>query len=75
MNQLLNWKLIVTLEVPANVSGLLDSITVSEGETVEVGQILGSLKEGRKEKSKKDQENTNKDETYKSSEKRGELKF
>ena len=59
----------VTLEVPANVSGLLDSITVSEGETVEVGQILGSLKEGRKEKSKKDQENTNKDETYKSSEK------
>ena len=38
----------VTLEVPASISGLIDKIVISEGETVEVGQVIGSLKEGDK---------------------------
>ena len=41
----------VTLEVPANISGLIEKVIVSEGETVEVGQILGSLKKGEKKPS------------------------
>ena len=41
----------VTLEVPASISGLIDKIDISEGETVEVGQVLGSLKEGEKKPS------------------------
>ncbi|SDR23806.1 2-oxoglutarate dehydrogenase complex dihydrolipoyllysine-residue succinyltransferase [Pseudovibrio sp. Tun.PSC04-5.I4] len=36
----------VTVEVPASVSGRLDSIDVKEGETVEVGALLGSILEG-----------------------------
>ena len=36
----------VTVEVPAPVSGKLDSIDVKEGETVEVGTLLGSILEG-----------------------------
>ena len=38
----------VTLEVPASISGLIDKIVISEGETVEVGQVIGSLKESDK---------------------------
>ncbi len=36
----------VTVEVPAPVSGKLDSIDVKEGDTVEVGALLGSIAEG-----------------------------
>ncbi|WP_068004350.1 2-oxoglutarate dehydrogenase complex dihydrolipoyllysine-residue succinyltransferase [Pseudovibrio axinellae] len=36
----------VTVEVPAPVSGKLDSIDVKEGETVEVGTLLGSIAAG-----------------------------
>ncbi|KZK87359.1 Dihydrolipoyllysine-residue succinyltransferase component of 2-oxoglutarate dehydrogenase complex [Pseudovibrio sp. Ad13] len=36
----------VTVEVPAPVAGKLDSIDVKEGETVEVGTLLGSIAEG-----------------------------
>ncbi|MVA96487.1 2-oxoglutarate dehydrogenase complex dihydrolipoyllysine-residue succinyltransferase [Nitratireductor sp. CAU 1489] len=35
----------VTLEVPAPAAGTLDEITVQEGETVEVGALLGTLGE------------------------------
>ena len=34
----------VTLEVPASMEGLIEKIDISEGETVEVGQVLGSIK-------------------------------
>ena len=46
----------VTLEVPANISGLIEKVIISEGETVEVGQILGSLKEGEKKPSSSKQD-------------------
>ena len=36
----------VTLEVPASVSGIIDSVIVSEGDTVEVGALLGIIVEG-----------------------------
>ncbi|GHB25329.1 dihydrolipoyllysine-residue succinyltransferase component of 2-oxoglutarate dehydrogenase complex [Pseudovibrio japonicus] len=36
----------VTVEVPAPVAGKLDSIDVKEGDTVEVGALLGSILEG-----------------------------
>src|SRR6056297_479258 len=36
----------VTVEVPAPAAGVLASITVNEGETVEVGAVIGSLTEG-----------------------------
>ncbi|MYZ49295.1 2-oxoglutarate dehydrogenase complex dihydrolipoyllysine-residue succinyltransferase [Propylenella binzhouense] len=36
----------VTIEVPAPSAGRLEAITVKEGETVEVGAVLGSLAEG-----------------------------
>ena len=36
----------VTLEVPASVSGIIDSVIVSEGDTVEVGALLGIIIEG-----------------------------
>ncbi len=36
----------VTVEVPAPSAGVLDVITVKEGETVEVGSILGRIEEG-----------------------------
>ena len=41
----------VTLEVPASMAGLIEKIDISEGETVEVGQILGSLKKADKKPS------------------------
>src|SRR5690606_12666581 len=37
----------VTLEVPAPVAGVLSNIAVAEGETVEVGGILGAIQEGQ----------------------------
>ena len=46
----------VTLEVPANISGLIEKVIISEGETVEVGQILGSLKEVEKKPSSSEQD-------------------
>lgn len=36
----------VTVEVPAPVSGVISSIAVGEGETVEVGALLGSIEAG-----------------------------
>jgi len=36
----------VTVEVPAPVSGVISSIDVNEGETVEVGALLGSIEAG-----------------------------
>lgn len=36
----------VTIEVPAPTSGVLESIVVEEGVTVEVGALLGTLAEG-----------------------------
>jgi len=38
----------VTLEVPASVSGIIDSVIVSEGDTVEVGALLGIIVEGER---------------------------
>ena len=38
----------VTLEVPAATSGNLDNLTVSEGDTVEVGALLGIIIAGEK---------------------------
>jgi 2-oxoglutarate dehydrogenase E2 component (dihydrolipoamide succinyltransferase) len=36
----------VTIEVPAQSAGVLAEVTVTEGETVEVGALLGSIGEG-----------------------------
>ncbi|HEX2255971.1 MAG TPA: 2-oxoglutarate dehydrogenase complex dihydrolipoyllysine-residue succinyltransferase [Afifellaceae bacterium] len=36
----------VTVEVPAPISGMLESISVGDGETVEVGALLGAIAEG-----------------------------
>ena len=36
----------VTLEVPASVSGILENTLVSEGDTVEVGALLGTINAG-----------------------------
>lgn len=38
----------VTLEVPASVSGILENTMVSEGDTVEVGAVLGTIVSGEK---------------------------
>jgi len=38
----------VTLEVPASVSGILENTLVSEGDTVEVGALLGTINAGEK---------------------------
>ena len=38
----------VTLEVPASVSGMLENTLVSEGDTVEVGALLGTIVDGEK---------------------------
>ena len=44
----------VTLEVPASISGILDNLAVSEGDTVEVGALLAMIVAGEKtEKVKK----------------------
>src|SRR5450755_3571620 len=38
----------VTVEVPAPADGSIESISVQEGDTVQVGAILGSIAEGAK---------------------------
>ena len=38
----------VTLEVPASISGILENTLVSEGDTVEVGAVLGTIAAGEK---------------------------
>ena len=38
----------VTLEVPASISGILENTMVSEGDTVEVGALLGTIVAGEK---------------------------
>ena len=38
----------VTLEVPASVSGILENTLVSDGDTVEVGALLGTIAAGEK---------------------------
>ncbi|MDB3914676.1 dihydrolipoyllysine-residue succinyltransferase [Alphaproteobacteria bacterium] len=38
----------VTLEVPASISGILDNLAVSEGDTVEVGALLAMIVAGQK---------------------------
>ncbi len=38
----------VTLEVPASISGILENTLVSEGDTVEVGALLGTIVAGEK---------------------------
>ena len=40
----------VTLEVPASISGILDNLAVSEGDTVEVGALLAIIVAGEKTK-------------------------
>ena len=50
----------VTLEVPASMEGLIEKIDISEGETVEVGQILGSIKKLIKNPLQLKKSNTNK---------------
>ena len=42
----------VTLEVPASISGILENILVSEGDTVEVGALLGTIIAGEKQDKK-----------------------
>ena len=37
----------VNVEVPSPLSGTLSSIKVKEGDTVEVGALLGTIKEGK----------------------------
>ena len=39
----------VTLEVPASISGILENTLVSEGDTVEVGALLGTIIAGEKQ--------------------------
>ena len=39
----------VNVEVPSPLSGTLASIKVKEGDTVEVGSLLGTVKEGQSE--------------------------
>ena len=42
----------VTLEVPASISGILENTIVSEGDTVEVGALLGTIIAGEKQDKK-----------------------
>ena len=46
----------VNVEVPSPLSGVLEKINVSEGETVEVGSLLGSVSSAITESSKKTKE-------------------
>ena len=39
----------VTLEVPASISGIIENTLVSEGDTVEVGSLLGTIIAGEKQ--------------------------
>ena len=47
----------VNIEVPSPLSGTLSSIKVKEGDTVEVGALLGLVKEGKSTSVKDDMEN------------------
>ena len=42
----------VTLEVPASITGILENTLVSEGDTVEVGALLGTIIAGEKQDKK-----------------------
>ncbi len=42
----------VTLEVPASITGILENTLVSEGDTVEVGALLGTIIAGEKQEKK-----------------------
>lgn len=44
----------VTLEVPASITGILENTVVSEGDTVEVGALLGSIIAGEKQDKKEE---------------------
>ena len=44
----------VTLEVPASISGILENTIVSEGDTVEVGALLGTIIAGEKQDKKEE---------------------
>ena len=44
----------VTLEVPASTSGILENTVVSEGDTVEVGALLGTIIAGKKQDKKEE---------------------
>ncbi len=44
----------VTLEVPASTSGILENTVVSEGDTVEVGALLGTITVGSKQDKKEE---------------------
>ena len=44
----------VTLEVPASISGILENTLVSEGDTVEVGALLGTIIAGEKQDKKEE---------------------
>ena len=48
----------VNIEVPSPLSGTLSSIKVKEGDTVEVGSLLGLLEEGRANVTKKTADET-----------------
>ena len=48
----------VNIEVPSPLSGTLSSIKVKEGDTVEVGSLLGLLEEGRSKVTKKTADET-----------------
>ena len=43
----------VNLEVPSPIDGILSEIKAKDGETVEVGSILGSITQGKIQSSKK----------------------
>jgi 2-oxoglutarate dehydrogenase E2 component (dihydrolipoamide succinyltransferase) len=53
----------VNVEVPSPLGGTLSSIEVKEGDTVEVGALLGMVNEEKSNSNKSDQKNKNK-ETY-----------
>ncbi len=55
----------VTLEVPAPAAGTLSEITADEGETVEVGALLGMIGEGGGEKPAKKEAKSDKDDADK----------
>ena len=50
----------VNVEVPSPLSGTLSSIKVKEGDTVEVGALLGLINEGAVSQNKKDEKNIEK---------------
>ena len=52
----------VNVEVPSPLSGTLSSIKVKEGDTVEVGALLGLVNEGITSQNKKDEKNTEEEE-------------